>query len=230
LGTLGAITSATFRLHPLPAAARLLVLPVGDPAVAGEAVQRILASTLVPSAVEISEGPARRLHLAVLFEGIEAGVEEQARAAAQLLRDVATIETFAPEDGRARWAELQAASTGAGAVLKIAHLPSALGAVLSLVRDTGTRHGLQTSVHGHAGTGILHVSVTGDSGALQLLVGDLRAAIRPGSVVILQAPLEVRQRVDAWGPVGDSLPLIRRVKEQFDPVGMLNPGRFVGGI
>jgi glycolate oxidase FAD binding subunit len=36
--------------------------------------------------------------------------------------------------------------------------------------------------------------------------------------------------LDAWGEPGDALPLMRAVKQQFDPKGTLNPGRFVGGI
>jgi glycolate oxidase FAD binding subunit len=229
-GTLGAIASATFRLHPVPAATRLLVLAAGAPDGAGTAVQRLLASTLVPSAIELSEDAGRRLEVVVLFEGIEAGVEEQSRQAAQLLGDLGAVETFAAEEAGRRWADLQAPPSGTTAVLKVAHLPSALAGVLDLVRETAARHGLEAGIRGHAGTGILHVSLSGEADALQPLVGDLRAALRPGSVTMLQAPLEVRRRVDAWGPVGDSLPLMRRVKEQFDPAGMLNPGRFVGGI
>jgi glycolate oxidase FAD binding subunit len=47
--------------------------------------------------------------------------------------------------------------------------------------------------------------------------------------VVALAPLEVSRLVDAWGPA-EALPLMRRLKEQFDPRGTLNPGRFVGGI
>jgi glycolate oxidase FAD binding subunit len=47
--------------------------------------------------------------------------------------------------------------------------------------------------------------------------------------VVLTAPPAVRARVDVWGHV-DGLDLMRRVKEQFDPAGILAPGRFVGGI
>lgn len=35
---------------------------------------------------------------------------------------------------------------------------------------------------------------------------------------------------DAWGDVGPSLAIMKRIKERFDPTGILNPGRFVGGI
>jgi glycolate oxidase FAD binding subunit len=35
---------------------------------------------------------------------------------------------------------------------------------------------------------------------------------------------------DAWGEVGPALSLMKRIKERFDPKGILNPGCFVGGI
>jgi glycolate oxidase FAD binding subunit len=46
---------------------------------------------------------------------------------------------------------------------------------------------------------------------------------------VVDAPPEVKQAVDVWGPVA-ALELMRRVKDQFDPEHRLAPGRFVGGI
>ena len=46
---------------------------------------------------------------------------------------------------------------------------------------------------------------------------------------MVDAPPEVLEAVDVWGPVS-GLDLMRRVKEQFDPERRLAPGRFVGGI
>jgi glycolate oxidase FAD binding subunit len=38
-------------------------------------------------------------------------------------------------------------------------------------------------------------------------------------------------QVDVWGPTGDAeLAVMRRLKLEFDPTGVLNPGRFVGGL
>ena len=51
-----------------------------------------------------------------------------------------------------------------------------------------------------------------------------------GSLVVLDCPREIKTELDVWGSVGDTLPLMRRVKQQFDPAGMLNPGRFIGRI
>jgi FAD/FMN-containing dehydrogenase len=33
-----------------------------------------------------------------------------------------------------------------------------------------------------------------------------------------------------WGEVGETAPLMRALKEKFDPQSLLNPGRFVAGI
>ena len=48
--------------------------------------------------------------------------------------------------------------------------------------------------------------------------------------MLQKAPLELKRKVGVWGPGGDSVGLMRRVKDKFDLRGGLNPGRFVGGI
>jgi glycolate oxidase FAD binding subunit len=59
-------------------------------------------------------------------------------------------------------------------------------------------------------------------------VSALRARVEEacGRVNVLAAPYA---GVDRWGQVS-GLPLMRRVKEQFDPGRRMSPGRFVGGI
>jgi len=36
--------------------------------------------------------------------------------------------------------------------------------------------------------------------------------------------------VDVWGPEPPGFQVMRRLKERFDPWGVLNPGRFIGGL
>ena len=57
-----------------------------------------------------------------------------------------------------------------------------------------------------------------------------RLAARGGSLVLVKASPELKRAVDVWGPPGDAIGLMRRVKERFDPGRRLSPGRFVGGI
>lgn len=71
-----------------------------------------------------------------------------------------------------------------------------------------------------------------DPAAVAAVVQDLRAAApspRDGTVTVLRAPRDVREVVDAWGPVG-GLDLMRAIKHRLDPGRNLAPGRFVGGI
>jgi glycolate oxidase FAD binding subunit len=53
-----------------------------------------------------------------------------------------------------------------------------------------------------------------------------RAERSGGSLVLLKR----REKMNAWGHAGDSLPVMRAVKQQFDPRGTLNPGSYLGGI
>jgi glycolate oxidase FAD binding subunit len=80
-GTLGAIVRVGFRLHPLPAARRTLVVPALQPGETAQLVQAALRSTLVPAAVDLL-WPGR---LALLFEGTPRAVEAQLARAQALL-------------------------------------------------------------------------------------------------------------------------------------------------
>jgi glycolate oxidase FAD binding subunit len=87
-----------------------------------------------------------------------------------------------------------------------------------------------------------------DPAAVAAFVSGLRAALARGdadarpatapapdsppvlaSAVVVHAPPSTRDLIDLWGPV-PSLPLMRAVKDQFDPGHRMAPGRFAGGI
>ena len=61
-------------------------------------------------------------------------------------------------------------------------------------------------------------------------IEELRRRLAPAPCVVLDAPAEVRGKVDPWGEPPGSAGLMRRVKERFDPAGVCRPGVFVGGI
>lgn len=61
---------------------------------------------------------------------------------------------------------------------------------------------------------------------------ELRARVQQlgGSLVVEWCPRALKDHLDVWGEVGAALGLMRRLKVALDPNGILNPGRFVGGI
>jgi hypothetical protein len=71
-----------------------------------------------------------------------------------------------------------------------------------------------------------------DCAQLADFIPSIRAFLAPagGTAVVLKAPPALREKVDLWGSAGAALPLMKKIKEQFDPRGILNRGRFVGGI
>jgi len=77
-GRLALIARASFRLHPLPKAARTLVVETDD---AARVVTTLLRSQLEPSALDVLH-PGR---VAVLFEGSERAVETQVAATRALV-------------------------------------------------------------------------------------------------------------------------------------------------
>jgi glycolate oxidase FAD binding subunit len=215
-GTLGVVVSTTWRLHPVPPARRVVTLELPDAAAAGPLSVALARSTLTPSAVELIAGAGGTARLVVLFESIAESVAGQARAAVALLGGGVESEDL-PEDFGRR-------PGGADDVLlRLAHAPASLSAVLGAL-PAGT------AVAAHAATGVSYAAVPAGE-AVGALPG-LRAAIAPhdGTAVVLHAPDAVREHLDHWGPVGDSLDLMRRVKERFDPERRMSPGRFVGGL
>jgi glycolate oxidase FAD binding subunit len=233
LGTLGVIVEATFRLHPLPAAARTVTVAVESPMAAGDAVQSVLHSSLVPSALELDLPDGRSGTLAVLFEGVEPGVEAQASTAAALLAEhgaAATLDGAAAAD---LWGRLRTRPWGdADAGLKLRCAIADLPPLLCRTHEAAERAGLTLRVTAHAGSGIGHAALSGDTAGQAAAVEAIRAAAeaRGGSAMLLHGSSELRRAVDAFGSLGDAGPLTLRVKQQFDPAGVLNAGRFAGGL
>ena len=229
LGTLGVIAECNFRLHPRPETARTVAVELPDTASAGAASQAILHAQVVPSAVELLWGGETRM-LTVLVEGIPSGVEAQAESVSHILGSFGEVRTLGDDEAGS------SSPPGAGddaVALKISAPPAELAGVLDSTLGASSRLGVTPRITGHAGTGVTYVGLSGgDEEARAGVVEELREIWlrRGGSVVVREAPPAFKERVEAWGPIGTRLDLSRRVKEKFDPRGILNPGRFVGGI
>jgi glycolate oxidase subunit GlcD len=247
-GTLGVITSLWLRLMPAPEAAVPVVATYPDAATGVEAMQAVLASGVVPAAIEYLDGATLRagahgfpgdatagFALVVEVDGTAAEVE----AALPEVREALGADVVIPEDVRAFWAWRGGVSHAVtaqkgGKLSEDVAVP--LDRLAEAVQETlaiGDRHGLDACSWGHAGDGNLHSTfllTPGDSDEASRAVRaaeDLFAmAIRLGGTVSGEhgvGLLKNGQLANQWEPA--AVELHRAVKRALDPKDLFNPGK-----
>jgi glycolate oxidase FAD binding subunit len=229
LGTLGIITQAIFRLHPIPHESRTLSFSNTDSGTMNAVVLAIQDCNMVPTGVQVRAGSSSTPEVDLRFEGTAAGCEAQIEQTLRIASGARRIES--PADV---WNARSTLWSGAepSVVCKFSLLPAELGTFLTLIRKSSEPLQLSWRLVAQAvGVGYLRLEGN-DTGALLNVLQDLRKNLetRGGSLVILRCPLEIKSKMDVWGSAGDALALMRSIKAQFDPTGVLNPGRFIGGI
>jgi len=222
------------RLHARPLA------PIALALIAGGAVDLF---------AEYAPGARPHTFLAARFDGAPATVERQirtARGAAESLG--ALVFDLSDEQERAVWrglAEFAALTPdpspmhGRGEqgelLIRAGARPSALPALLDALEQLAPL-GANSQIVGYGGVGLAwarwSLPDSADAAGVARAVAGLRAALAAegGYVVIEDAPDELRPGLDLWGAPPATLPLMRALKAQWDPRGILNPGRYVGGL
>jgi glycolate oxidase FAD binding subunit len=225
LGTLGVITRAVFRLHPLPEQSRTLRFAFAEPKTANAFMLAVCDSYAVPAAMQMSCGAEGGIDVDVEIEGCAAGVEAQCDTVCKLATSPAS------ERNPKLWlAREELWSDPGSTICKLSTLPDRIAEVVESVRAWASRADWKLVAYS---TGLVWLRVDGaESANAARLIASLRQqlAAHRGSLVVLRAPAALRAEIDIWGEVGNSLPLMKRIKEQFDPGAIMNRGRFVGGI
>jgi glycolate oxidase FAD binding subunit len=101
------------------------------------------------------------------------------------------------------------------------------------IEALGAGAGLDAAAIAQAGNGAIHATVAGADREVLQVVRRLRDGLgaEGGSVVLERAPVTLKRNLDVWGPApAAAFALMERIKRELDPLGILNPGRFVGGL
>jgi glycolate oxidase FAD binding subunit len=110
---------------------------------------------------------------------------------------------------------------------------------LDALERLAARRGYMCVASSHAGNGLVHFYLWAEPMTHAAGVDDLARVITEardltsqfdGTLIVERCPRQIKELVDVWGPTRSDFELMRAIKSQFDPAGILSPGRFVGGI
>ncbi len=253
-GTLGVIVEINFKLFPLPARRATWVLSTASLDVARVFRRGILDSPLSPmrmilldagaaslsrGATEVKQG--NELEIWIEFGGSERiiqrcleTVQDLARAAGasgEVLDDLSATRGW---DLISDFGSTLHENFPQSIIVKAALPIDSNEEFLRFARDPCEKQALQAACFSQNGIGIVHLCLipNGSSHISSAFIRGLRnrAISLGGSLILERCPLEIKKEVDVWGPVGDDFVMMQKLKELWDPKGVLSPGRFVGGL
>ncbi|MCK5554251.1 MAG: FAD-binding oxidoreductase [Deltaproteobacteria bacterium] len=257
-GTLGIICEITFNLLPLPEKKQTLLIPFPGLDEAYDFVREIINSPLLPASIDLLNAtaadkmkhlmPSQKGHylIAVGLEGVAETVERQVSEIGERGRKHGALDVV-PLDAQQHddfWKGIRDFAQGLAKdypnliCLKSNVLIAKSGDLLVSYEKIARDLGLDCAFINRCGNGILysHVLVGEDLdsriNSLVELIAQFtsEASQYEGNLGVESSPPPVKQRVDVWGKLRSDYRLVRSIKEQIDPAGILNPGRFIGGV
>jgi glycolate oxidase FAD binding subunit len=238
-GTLAAMTEVTLKTLPKAETEEtLLVLGLADDAAVAAMSAAMGSSCDVSGAVHLPATVALRVpghshHKALTafrLEGFAPSVAHRKIALEQVVHRFGELDLLAEKDSRAFWRCLRDvgpfAATGAAErpLWRISTAPSKGAEVAAAI----VRQGAQVFYDWAGGLIWVETLPSADAGA-PLVHRTVAAA--GGHATLIRAPAAVRAAVDVFTVQDGGLAaLTRRVKESFDPKGLLNPGRMWAGV
>ena len=246
LGTLGVIVEASFKVAPRPAASTTLTAGFRSLEAAMSGAWALLEGYGGPNALSLLNGDAAEglglgrqgyLVLARFLgrEGVVRGRVERAKSALKGGGWVEIGELEAAQEGLSwqRLVDMPWVDDRVPLSIRCSVLPSEVEKLLNRLEEVEhwtLKHGLVADV----GLGLVRSISWGDvpprefEERLERVAG--RKSASGGAWVVEKCPPEVKRGRDVWGPLPPGLRIMRRLKLALDPHGILNPGRFVGGL
>jgi glycolate oxidase FAD binding subunit len=243
LGTLGVIAEMTFKVRPRPETGALVWLPVDQTSELAARLDALNTSATRPMAVELLNRPAARRvgaawNLPVADWVLVVGYEDNAAAvtwqverlraeiAAAGLQVVRASDDATPDE--LIWTGLGdglAGGSGMGPLQLVANIrPSGVAAFGSRLDPE------RWLVQAHAGNGIVRAQAVGEWGIEEAgsLLAELRreAVSQGGNVILARCPVEWKPILGVWGEPRGDRDVMARIRQAFDPTGLMNPGRF----
>ena len=244
LGTLGIISQVTLKVRPIAERRTAWIIYPATLEQADSILARVEAEPWSPVAAELLMGPAaitppldttRKIALILVLEGSLLEVDWVLKRVRELLREhvgrehEGIGEECAAEELASLWEHLCEFPARAGSPLVAAGAVVPSGLVQFIPQVLRIDPDCSIQVHAGSGSFVLRFSQLPDGGLSRAFVGELQveASRLHGHLAVLSNPGKVEvTRQSTWGVSGSPIPLMLRVKKQFDPANILNTGRF----
>ncbi len=248
-GTLGVITEVSLKLQPLPEIERTLLLTFTDIEETVNVASEISGSQLLPTFLNLfikgaplTDSPEPCLLIGL--DGHPETVEWQIDFAKTMAQQngaigVGVYEGQRQQDLRVSMCAFPEDGSATPSVICRANLRmTSVGDFLNTVVEMNDSAAWRVRATGLMGNGVVYVIFSDfpDGEVPVQDVADTVANLRDaatnvgGNLIVESAPTALKHRIDVWGPVGRSFELMKAIKTKLDPIGLLNTGRFVGGI
>ena len=256
LGTLGLIVEASFKIAPLPSEKRTLIATYSSLSDATDSAYGLLRRSFIPQAFLVinrevmdrlpglGNHPDGSASVLALFTGRKSAVKRKTDDSVRKMErgGASAVESISSEEGGDT---LWQAVTDLGyeeksappLVAKVSILPSQVKEYMAMASRWASL-ALCQGIVADVGTGLVRHLWWAEEGSLdaseglESLVNVMRQEARPYTrhVVLERCPNELKSKIDVWGDSPEGVDIMRRLKQQLDPAGILNPGRFAGRI
>lgn len=226
-GTLAVATEVTLKVNPKPEAAATLVLTgLGEDEAVAALCRAMGSPAEVSGAAHLPDGIRGGKSLTALrLEGFQTSVDYRFGALGSLLANLGSAQRLDGADSSALWRDVRDVTAFAGRTAPVWRISVAPTAGPGLVADLRARFDLGAYYDWSGGLVWLECR----DGALH--EAEIRAAVVAaggGHGTLARADASTRATTDVFQPQPAPLAaLAARLKDQFDPKGILNPGRMV---
>ena len=247
-GTLGVIAEVSLKLQPLPELERTVLLTFTETGEAINVASEIAGSQLLPTFLNLfvngaplTEAPEPCLLIGL--DGHPETVEWQIDAIKTMAQQNANIGVEVYEgqqqELRASMCAFPEDESASPIVICRANLRMTdVEGFVNTVLDVNESAAWRVRAMGLMGNGIVYVVFSDfpDGDVPVQHVADTVASLRDttanvgGNLIVESAPTTLKGQIGVWGSVGRSFELMKAIKARLDPIGLLNVGRFVGGI
>jgi D-lactate dehydrogenase (cytochrome) len=255
-GTLGVITELTVRLHPIPEHMHTMRVFFPSVVAAAEAAYAVMASALPVARLELVDELSIRSINRYLGRNYEvapglfmefhsstaASIESEVAQVEELVRDAGATDIAVartPEERAAQWEARHHAYWAlvnmhpghsyliTDTAVPLSRLPESIAYAQQLLSEMN----MEGSILGHAGDGNFHTLVAvkpEDYERSQAFTGKLvHQALSLGGTASGEHGIGLVKRGYMADEHGPALDWMRKVKELFDPDGILNPGKII---